>query len=147
MCGFNEWYVFFPFDVGQLRHGNVFETLMTPGQVCTFVNFFGFALRDPEISSMVEHSAVNQTTEHHKPLFWRHIAAQRPPLIVPQQCPGVWRLRWTGLFLRFQLAARKTSSSIRFASGAFPYEPWRWSARLKVESELLTSAANAIVKT
>jgi len=22
-----------------------------------------------------------------KPLFWRHIAAKLPPLIVPQQCP------------------------------------------------------------
>ena len=82
-----------------------------------------------------------------KPLFWRRIAAKLPPLIVPQHCPGVWRLRWTGLFLWFQLAARKTSPNIRFSPGALPYKPCRWSARSKVESELLTSAANAIVKT
>jgi hypothetical protein len=59
----------------------------------------------------------------------------------------VWRLRWTGLFLWFQLAARKTSPNIRFSPGAFLYKPCRRSARLEVESELLTGAANAIVKT
>jgi hypothetical protein len=50
-------------------------------------------------------------------------------------------------FLWFQLAGRKTSSNIHFTSGVFPYEPCRWLARLKAESELLTGAANAIVKT
>ena len=53
-AGFNEWYVFdSPFDIGQLWHGNVFEAPMTPGQVCTFVNFLGFALHNPEMSALV----------------------------------------------------------------------------------------------
>jgi hypothetical protein len=60
-AGFNEWYVFdSPFDLGQLWHGNVFEAPMTPGQVCTFVNFFGFALHDPAMSALVN-------------LFWRQL--------------------------------------------------------------------------
>jgi hypothetical protein len=36
---------------------------------------------------MVEHSAVNYTAEHHKPLFWRRLATKLSPLIVPQLCP------------------------------------------------------------
>src|SRR5262249_1167966 len=39
-------------------------------------------------SSMVEHSAVNYTAEHHKPQFWRPLAAKLSPLVVPQLCPG-----------------------------------------------------------
>ena len=38
-------------------------------------------------SSTVEHSAVNCTAEHHKPLFWRRLATKLSPLIVPQLCP------------------------------------------------------------
>jgi len=72
--------------------------------------------------------------------------------IVPKQTREEWNsrawwLRWTGLFLWFQLAARKTSPTIGFSPGALPYKPCRRSARLEVESELLTGAANAIVKT
>lgn len=59
--GFNEWYVFNSrFDLGQLWHGNVFEAPMTPGHVCTFVNFFGFALHNPEMSDLVS-------------LFWKQL--------------------------------------------------------------------------
>ena len=36
---------------------------------------------------MVEHSAVNYTAEHHKPLFWRRLATKLSPLVVPQLCP------------------------------------------------------------
>lgn len=61
-AGFNEWYVFnSPFDLGELWHGNVFEAALTPGQVCTFVNFGpSFALHDPEMASLVS-------------LFWRQL--------------------------------------------------------------------------
>jgi hypothetical protein len=38
-------------------------------------------------SSMVEHSAVNCTAEHHKPLFWRRLATKLSLLLVPQLCP------------------------------------------------------------
>jgi hypothetical protein len=38
-------------------------------------------------SSMVEHSAVHYTVEHHKPLFWRRLATKLSPLVVPQLCP------------------------------------------------------------
>ena len=41
-------------------------------------------------SSMVEHSAVNYTAEHHKPLFWRRIATKLSPLVVPQLCPTIF---------------------------------------------------------
>jgi hypothetical protein len=53
--GFNEWYVFnSPFDLGELWHGNVFEAPITPGEVCTFVNFGpGFALHNPEMANLV----------------------------------------------------------------------------------------------
>jgi hypothetical protein len=37
---------------------------------------------------MVEHSAVNYTAEHHKPLFWRRLATKLAPLLVPQLCPA-----------------------------------------------------------
>ena len=37
---------------------------------------------------MVEHSAVNYTAEHHKPLFWRRLATKLSPLLVPQLCPA-----------------------------------------------------------
>ena len=61
-AGFNERYVSdSPFDLGQLWHGNVFEAPLTPGQICTFVNFsFGFALHNPEMSDLVS-------------LFWKQI--------------------------------------------------------------------------
>jgi hypothetical protein len=36
---------------------------------------------------MVEHSAVNYTAEHHKPLFWRRLATKLSPLVVLQVCP------------------------------------------------------------
>ena len=39
-------------------------------------------------SSTVEHSAVNCMAEHHKPLFWRRLAIELSPLIVPQMCPA-----------------------------------------------------------
>ena len=39
---------------------------------------------------MVEHSAVNCTAEHHKPLFWRRLATKLSPLLVPQLCPMFW---------------------------------------------------------
>ena len=41
-------------------------------------------------SSMVEHSAVNYTAEHHKPLFWRRLATKLSPLVVPQLCPNIF---------------------------------------------------------
>jgi hypothetical protein len=49
-CGeFDEWYVSeAPLDLGQLRHDNVFEFVMVPGQVWTFVNYLDFSLHDPE---------------------------------------------------------------------------------------------------
>ena len=61
-AGFNEWYVFnSPFDLGELWHGNVFEAPITPGQVCTFVNFGpGFALHNPEMANLVS-------------LFWKQL--------------------------------------------------------------------------
>ena len=61
-AGFNELYVFnSPYDLGELWHGNVFEAPMTPGQVCTFVNFAaGFALYNPEMESLVS-------------LFWKQL--------------------------------------------------------------------------
>jgi hypothetical protein len=61
-AGFNEWYVFNePFDLGELRHGNVFEAAMTPRQVYRFVNFGpGFALHDPEVARLVD-------------LFWKQL--------------------------------------------------------------------------
>jgi hypothetical protein len=40
-----------------------------------------------QIIGWVEHSAVNYTAEHHKPLFWRRLATKLSPLVVPQQCP------------------------------------------------------------
>jgi len=61
-ASFNEWYVSSsPFDLGELWHGNVFEAPITPGQVCTFVNFGpGFALHNPEMASLVR-------------LFWKQL--------------------------------------------------------------------------
>jgi len=38
-------------------------------------------------SSMVEHSVVNYTAGHHKPLFWRRLAITLSALVVPQLCP------------------------------------------------------------
>lgn len=54
-AGFNEWYIFdSPFDLGELWQGNVFEAPITPGQVCTFVNFGpAFALHNPEMANLV----------------------------------------------------------------------------------------------
>jgi hypothetical protein len=43
-------------------------------------------------SSTVEHSAVNHTAEHHKPLFWRRLATMLSPLVVPHQCPSTIHL-------------------------------------------------------
>jgi hypothetical protein len=39
---------------------------------------------------MVEHSGVKCTAEHHKPLFWRRLATELSPLLVPQLCPMFW---------------------------------------------------------
>ena len=66
-CGFNEWYVCgAPFDLGELRDGNVFEAAMTPGQVYTFVNFGpSFALHDPEVTGLAD-------------LFWKQLDGIRP---------------------------------------------------------------------
>lgn len=50
-----------------------------------------------------------------------------------------------GVSLASASSYRKPSPNIR--SEALPHEPCRQSARLKAESELLTGAANAIVKT
>jgi hypothetical protein len=52
---FNEWYIFNSrFDLEELWRGNIFEAPLTPGQVCTFVNFdAGFALHNPEMESLV----------------------------------------------------------------------------------------------
>jgi hypothetical protein len=36
---------------------------------------------------IIEHSAVNYTAEHYKPLFWRRLATKLSPLVVPQLCP------------------------------------------------------------
>src|ERR1700731_1590427 len=36
---------------------------------------------------ITQHSAVNYTAEHHKPLFWRRLATKLSPLVVPQLCP------------------------------------------------------------
>jgi hypothetical protein len=36
---------------------------------------------------ITEHSAVNCTAEHYKPLFWRRLATKPSPLVVPQLCP------------------------------------------------------------
>jgi hypothetical protein len=41
-----------------------------------------------------EHSAVNYTAEHHKPLFWRRLAIKLSPLAVPQVCPMFLAYRW-----------------------------------------------------
>jgi len=69
-AGFNEWYVFEgPCDLGQIWHGNVFESSMAPGQVSTFVNFFGFALQNPKMSSL--------TT-----LFWKQLDWIQPACYV-----------------------------------------------------------------
>jgi hypothetical protein len=60
-ASYNEWYVFnSPFDLGALWHGNVFEAPITPGQVCTFVNFLGFDLHNPKMASLVS-------------LFWKQL--------------------------------------------------------------------------
>ncbi len=50
-------------------------------------------------SSMVEHSAVNYTAEHRKPLFWRRLATKLSPLLVPQLCP----MRLFRLLSQFQV--------------------------------------------
>jgi hypothetical protein len=60
-AGFDEWYVSeSPFDLGQLRHDNVFECPTTPGQFFTFVNFLGFALHDSKVQSLID-------------LFWKQL--------------------------------------------------------------------------
>jgi len=60
-AGFDEWYVFeSPFDLGRLRHGNIFEAPLTQGQVSTFVNFLDFALHNPEVGELVQ-------------LFWKQL--------------------------------------------------------------------------
>jgi hypothetical protein len=41
-----------------------------------------------------EHSAVNYTAVHHKPLFWRRLATKLSPLVVPQVCPLFLAYRW-----------------------------------------------------
>jgi hypothetical protein len=52
--GFDEWYVGeSPFDLGQLRHDNVFENPMAPGQVSTFVNYC-LALHKTEMQSLID---------------------------------------------------------------------------------------------
>jgi hypothetical protein len=38
---------------------------------------------------MVEHSAVNATVEHHKPLFWRRLATKPSSTVVPQLWPAI----------------------------------------------------------
>jgi hypothetical protein len=64
--GFDEWYVFkFPFDLGQIWQGNVFEAPLTSGQVSTFANFLGFALHNPEVEDLTR-------------LFWKQIAWIQP---------------------------------------------------------------------
>jgi hypothetical protein len=65
-AGFDEWYVFqSPFDLGQLRHDNVLESSMTPGHVFTFVNYFGFALHEPEAQNLLD-------------LFWKQLGWIQP---------------------------------------------------------------------
>lgn len=66
-ASYNEWYIFNSrFDLGHLWHGDVFETPLTPGQVCTFVNFgHNFALHDPEMAPLVN-------------LFWKQLEWIQP---------------------------------------------------------------------
>jgi hypothetical protein len=53
--GFDEWYVFQnPADLGQVLRGNLFDFPLTPGEVWPFVNFGGFALHDPTMSSLTD---------------------------------------------------------------------------------------------
>src|SRR5229473_3521659 len=39
-----------------------------------------------QLRSFVEHSTVNYTAEHNKPLFWRRLAIKLSPLFVPRLC-------------------------------------------------------------
>ena len=53
--GFDEWYVFQnPADLGQVVHGNIFETPSTAGQVQVFVNFGSFAVHDLTMSDLTD---------------------------------------------------------------------------------------------
>ena len=63
-----------PSDLGQLRHGNVFEAPITPAQVAVFVNFLGFALHNPEVRDLVS-------------LFWKQLEWIQPESYVTDEEP------------------------------------------------------------
>jgi len=64
---YDEWYVFkSPRDLGHLYEGNIFETLMTAGQVAVFVNYGpGFSLKSSEAKDLMD-------------LFWLQLGLIQP---------------------------------------------------------------------
>jgi hypothetical protein len=101
-AGFNEWYVFdSPFDLGELRHDNVFEAAMMPGQVYAFVNFAsGFALHDPEMTDIAS-------------LFWKQLDWIQPESYIADSDELLtFASRNEGLFV----AVRNALSEIAFSS-------------------------------
>jgi hypothetical protein len=62
---------------------------------------------------MVEHSAVNCTAEHHKPLFWRRLATKLSPLRVPHVCPTLFAHTWTHHFLQMRFRIVVAGASFR----------------------------------
>jgi hypothetical protein len=64
--GFDEWYIFdSPKELGQLWHGNVFETPTTTSHIATFVNFGDFAPHNPELQELIS-------------LFWEQLERIQP---------------------------------------------------------------------
>ena len=65
-CGFDEWYVLDELrNLGQACNGNVFESDLKPEQIWVFVNYFGFALDDPQMRGLVD-------------LFWKQLDLIQP---------------------------------------------------------------------
>jgi hypothetical protein len=87
-------------------------------------------------------------------LFFWDLAATAPlnyfrrPLSFGDSAPNLIRWNLKGWLLVWPEACSSSSLRPSVCHGWHsPKQTRRWSARLKVESELLTSAANAIVKT
>jgi len=73
---YDEWYVFgVPFDLGDIREGNIFEHSLSAGHVEVFVNFFGFALDAPEVQELVSR-------------FWQQLEWIQPESYISQSDYG-----------------------------------------------------------
>jgi hypothetical protein len=73
---YDEWYVFnAPPDLGVIRDGNIFDFPVTPGHLEVFVNFYSFAMDDPEVQDLVTR-------------FWQQLEWTRPETYIAESDYG-----------------------------------------------------------